>query len=509
MTLTLVPVLGDQLTIGLASLRAADPASAIVLFAEVSEEASYVPHHKKKIAFAFSSMRHFADTLRRDGWTVDYVRFEDPANTGTLAGEIRRSITQNDIDRIVITEPGEWRLRTALEEMADAMTIPVEILEDDRFIASHADFDDWADGRKQLRLEHFYREMRVKTGLLMTADGQPEGGRWNFDADNRQPANPDLFMPRPMQFTPDGVTREVIELVQRHFGDHFGDLEPFWFGVTAEQAKRAFGHFVKTALPQFGDFQDAMISGHAFMFHSVASLYINAGLLDPIDACRRVEDAYRSGDVPLNAAEGFIRQIIGWREFVRGIYWREGPEYVSRNTLNHTRPLPTFFWTGDTDMACIRDVVEQTRAEAYAHHIQRLMITGNFALLAGVDPREVHEWYLAVYADAYEWVELPNTLGMSQFADGGLLASKPYVSSGNYINRMSDYCEGCRYDVKRKHGNGACPFNALYWHFIDRHAPELRRNPRLRTVYATWDRMSESNRLAYRSSATAFLKQLS
>ncbi|WP_425405004.1 cryptochrome/photolyase family protein [Hwanghaeella sp.] len=509
MSKTLILILGDQVSAGISSLRAAPPADAVVLMAEVGAEATYVKHHKKKIALIFSAMRHFAEDLRAQGWTVDYVALDDPDNTGSLRSEVRRALDRHACDRIAVTEPGEWRLRTDMTTWSDSMAVPVDIREDDRFIAGHAEFDAWAEGRKQLRMEYFYREMRRKTGLLMTADGEPEGGRWNFDAENRKPAKADLFMPRPSGFEPDTITQSVLALVQDRFPDHFGDLVPFWFPVTAAQAEEALDSFIDKALPYFGDYQDAMLTEEKFLYHSVLSPAINIGLLDPLDVCRRAEAAYKDGKAPLNAVEGFIRQIIGWREFIRGIYWWAGADYVEGNALGARRDLPWFYWSGDTEMNCIRETVKQTREEAYAHHIQRLMVTGTFALLAGVDPRQIHEWYLSVYADAFEWVELPNTLGMSQFADGGLVASKPYAASGAYIDKMSDYCGHCRFDVKRKNGEGACPFNFLYWDFIARNEEKLKGNPRLGPVYRTWHRMKQETRDAHRSSAARFLDSLS
>ncbi len=504
----LVLVLGDQLSSSLSSLKAADPGRDAVLMAEVQEEATYVRHHKKKIAFLFAAMRHFAEDLRAAGWTVDYISLDSDENSGSLSGEVERAIARHRPERVLVTEPGEWRLRAAMERWSDDLGLPVEILEDDRFLCSRAEFADWAKGRKQLRMEFFYREMRRKTGLLMEGE-EPEGGRWNFDSENRKPAKADLFIPEPGRVAPDQITHAVLDLVAKRFGNHFGDLEPFWFAVTAEGAEAALERFLEVALASFGDYQDAMLEGERFLYHSVLSLYINAGLLDPLAVCRRVEAAYRAGRAPLNAAEGFIRQIIGWREYVRGIYWLKMPDYVDQNFFEATRPLPDFYWTAETDMACLKAAITQTKEEAYAHHIQRLMVTGNFALIAGIDPKEVHEWYLAVYADAYEWVEAPNTLGMSLFADGGLLGSKPYASSGNYINKMSDHCGGCAYDVKRKTGEGACPFNPLYWDFLVRNGDKLRGNPRLAQIYRTWDRMAEDKQADYRNSAAAFLKTLS
>jgi deoxyribodipyrimidine photolyase-related protein len=503
----LIPILGDQLTPSISALDGVDPARAMVLMMEVADETTYVRHHKKKIAFILSAMRHHADRLRGLGWTVDYVALDDPDNSGSFTGEVVRAVARHDADRIIVTEAGEWRVAAMLDAWETVTGVPVEIRQDTRFVASHRAFADWAEGRKQLRMEYFYREMRRKTGLLMDGD-DPEGGKWNYDSENRKPAERDLLMPRPIAFRPDDGTRAVIALVAERFADHPGTLDGFDFAVTHEEAMRQQRHFLAEALPRFGDYQDAMLTGEPFLWHSILSPYLNAGLLDPLDLCRKVEARYRDGDVPLNAAEGFIRQVIGWREYVRGIYWREGPDYVARNFLGATRDLPGFYWTGDTDMQCLSQAIGQTLQHAYAHHIQRLMITGNFALLIGADPARVHEWYLEVYADAYEWVELPNTLGMSQFGDGGLLASKPYAASGAYINRMSDYCGRCRYDVKQRVGKDACPFNALYWDFIARHQDKLERNPRMAMPYRNWAKMAADDKSALRASARAFLDRL-
>lgn len=504
---TLIPVLGDQLTPEIAALKGADPATSIVLMMEVDEETTYVRHHKAKIAFILSAMRHHAERLRALGWTVDYVRLDDADNAGSFTGELARAVERHVPATIRVTEPGEWRVRAAIDGWADKFDCAVEIVEDNRFACSHAEFDAWADDRKQLRMEFFYREMRRKTGLLMDGD-KPEGGQWNYDADNRKPAHSDLLMPRPIAFRPDDITQEVMAMVADRFADHPGSLDHFEFAVTHDEAMRAQRQFLKHALPEFGTYQDAMLTGEPYLWHAVLSPYVNAGLLDPLDLCRRVEAEYRAGRVPLNSTEGFIRQIIGWREYVRGIYWREGPDYARRNFLNAHRDLPGFYWTGETDMYCMSQAIGQTLERAYAHHIQRLMITGNFALLIGADPHQVHEWYLEVYADAYEWVELPNTLGMSQFGDGGLLGSKPYASSGAYIDRMSDYCRSCRYEVKQRVGDDACPFNALYWDFLARNRGKLGDNRRLAMPYRNWDRMDEGTQHALRTQAGRFLKSL-
>jgi deoxyribodipyrimidine photolyase-related protein len=503
----LILVMGDQLTPAIASLAAGDREHDLVLMAELFEEATTVSHHKKKIAFLFSAMRHFADELRALGWRVEYVTLDAPNNQGSFSRQVAAAIADHQPERLVVTAPSEWRVAEMVATWAADGPVPVDILPDTRFLCPVPEFRRWAEGRKQLRMEYFYRDMRRRTGLLMVGD-KPVGGQWNFDVENRKPATRSLFMPHPRGVAPDAVTQEVLALVAQRFGTHFGDLDPFWFAVTRADAEAAFSAFVTDALPQFGDFQDAMLAGEPFLYHGVIAHYLNCGLLDPLRVCQAVEAAYHRGAVPLNAAEGFIRQIIGWREYVRGIYWLSMPGYETRNFFGHTRPLPALYWTAETDMTCLRAAVTQTRQQAYAHHIQRLMVTGNFALLAGVDPKALHEWYLSVYVDAFEWVELPNTIGMSQFADGGLLASKPYVASGAYINRMSDYCSACRYDVKQRTGETACPFNALYWDFIGRHADTLKGNPRMSQMVRTYAGFSADERQRIAATSASVLGAL-
>jgi deoxyribodipyrimidine photolyase-related protein len=504
---TLVPVLGDQLSPDLSSLQGRDRATTVVLMMEVADETTYVRHHRRKMAFILSAMRHHAEALRAGGWTVDYVRLDDPDNTGSFTGEVARALTRHAPARIAVTEAGEWRVMAMLEAWETLFGLPVQIFPDDRFIATHADFEKWAEGKTTLVMEFFYREMRRRTGLLM--DGaKPTGERWNFDKENRKPAVADLFMPRPLPFQPDAITREVLELIATRFPDNPGSLDDFDYAVTAEQARAQADNFMRNALPKFGDYEDAMLTGERHLWHSILSPYLNAGLLDPLDLCRRAEAEYRAGRAPLNSVEGYVRQIIGWREYMRGIYWREGPDYVHRNFFENSRKLPAFYWTGDTDMHCMKEALDQTLETAHAHHIQRLMVTGNYALLIGADPYQVHLWYLEIYLDAYEWVELPNTLGMSQYGDGGLLGSKPYAGSGKYIDRMSDYCGRCRYDVSRRTGEGACPFNALYWDFLARNEDKLRSNHRLAMPYRTWDRMDPAERAATRVQAAAHLASL-
>ncbi|KTF67803.1 MULTISPECIES: cryptochrome/photolyase family protein [unclassified Sphingomonas] len=498
----LILLLGDQLSAGISSLAEADPAEDVVLMAEVAEEAGYVPHHKKKLAFVFSAMRHFAEALRAEGWQLRYTRLDDPANSGSLAGEIERARDAIAPGEILCTEPGEWRLREALAAVPGMRLLP-----DTRFLIDPAGFRAWAQGRRGLRMEYFYRDMRRRTGLLMDGN-DPAGGEWNYDQENRGTLPAGVVPPTLPAFEPDAITREVLALVARRFPDNFGALEPFALAVTRAEAEAARDHFLTHALPRFGDYQDAMRQGAPVLFHAHLALYLNAGLLDPLDLCRRAEAEWRAGRVPLNAAEGFIRQILGWREYVRGIYWLHMPRYAHANALEAHRPLPDFYWTAETDMACMRDAVEQTRTHAYAHHIQRLMVTGNFALLAGIDPYLVHIWYMAVYADAYEWVEMPNTIGMALFADGGIMGSKPYAASGAYIDRMSDYCANCRYQVKRKAGPDACPFNYLYWNFIARHRERFARNPRMGPIVRNFDRMDAARKAEIAEDAGRFLDAL-
>ncbi len=500
-------VLGDQLSRGLAGLADLDMSQDVVLMAEVMEEVTYVRHHKRKIAFLFSAMRHFAEALRAEGVTVDYTRLDDPANSGSIGGEISRAVARHAPDRLIVTEPGEYRLLAAMKSWQDDLGIAVEIMGDDRFLCPPGFFADWADGRKQLRMDFFYREMRRLHDILMEG-GDPVGGKWNYDADNREPPDLSLTVPKPLLFEPDSITDEVLTLVERRCGAHFGDLADFGFAVTRGQALEVLDHFITERLPLFGTYQDAMIEDEPWMYHSHIGFYLNAGLILPAEAVRAAEAAWATGHAPLNAVEGFVRQILGWREFVRGIYWLKMPEYAEMNFLAADRQLPDFYWTGETDMNCMAQSIDQTRRYAYAHHIQRLMVLGNFALLAGLAPRQVNEWYLVVYADAYEWVELPNVSGMVLFADGGYLASKPYAAGGAYINRMSNYCANCKYKVARKTGEGACPFNYLYWDFLIRNRDRLGGNARLGMMYKSLDRMADERVEKIRSDAARFLTAL-
>lgn len=474
---------------------------------ELNAEATYVAHHKKKLVLVLSAMRHFAKTLKSLGYRVCYRRLEDTDRESSFIAEIEQILQASGCQHCVITKPGEYRLLSEFQQWQQTAEAHIELREDDRFLSSPEEFQHWASGKRQLRMEYFYRSLRKRHNILME-DGKPIGGQWNFDQSNRKSLPEEIQPPLPARFEPDTITQAVMELVQARYSDHFGDLDGFHYAVTREQALEVLHQFIEERLPLFGDFQDAMRQQDPWLFHSHLSFYINLGLLDPMEVIAAAEKAFHQTKAPLNAAEGFIRQILGWREYVRGLYWMQMPGYGETNHLNAERHLPKLYWGEPTQMNCLRQCVEDTRRHAYAHHIQRLMVLGNFALLIGAKPGEVNEWYLLVYADAYEWVEMPNVQGMILFADAGLMASKPYAASGAYINRMSDYCRQCQYDVKLKTGPKACPFNYLYWDFLSRNRTKLEQNPRLGLAYRNLDKMSPEAQSAIHESARIFLQQL-
>ena len=475
-----VVVLGDQLDLQSAALEGFDTTQDVVWMAEVAQESTHVWSAKQRIAVFLSAMRHFAAELNARGLPVHYTRLDNGNNLGTLAMELGQAIDLMHPAKLVLTAPGDWRVLQSLRAVAVHKQLPLDLRDDIHFYSTVREFSAHAQGRKQLRLEYWYRELRRKHNVLM--DGiEPVGGQWNFDADNREsfgksgPQN----VPPPTRFAPDEITQEVISLVNSRFTSHPGSLASFGWPVTRSQALVALQAFVAQRLPLFGQYEDAMWSGEAWLYHSHLSCALNLKLLNPREVVQSAEDAYRAGRAPLAAVEGFVRQILGWREYVRGIYWTQMPDYLQSNALDAQAALPTWYWNGDTNMACLKDAITQTLEHGYAHHIQRLMVTGLYALLLGVKPQEVHAWYLSVYVDAVEWVELPNTVGMSQFADGGLMASKPYVASGKYIQRMSNHCKGCKFDPALSTGASACPFTTLYWDFLIRHEPMLKKNPRM------------------------------
>ncbi len=497
-------ILHDQLTRNISSLSDIVQDKDIVLMVELYSEFTYVKHHKKKIVLLLSAMRHFAKELADSNINVRYIKLEDRNNKNSLKEEIQEIIKDGSIKQIIITHPSDYRVSEEIKQWQKILSIAVQIREDNRFLSTPAEFAEWAGSRKQLRMEFFYRQMRKKYNILINGDN-PEGGKWNFDTENRQTPVKDLMIPAHYKSTPDQITTEVIALVNKYFGDHFGDIEPFFFAVTRDEAKLVLKDFITKRLKNFGKYQDAMIENEPWMFHSHLSFYLNCGLLTAIECVEAVENAYHRHNLPINSVEGFIRQIIGWREYIRGIYWHKMPDYKNANFFEATRKLPEFFWKGNSKMNCINQCVKDTKQNAYAHHIQRLMILGNFMLLAGMHPDEVNKWFLIVYADAYEWVELPNVSGMILFADGGYLASKPYAAGGSYIDKMSDYCKNCSYQVKQKNGLSACPFNYLYWNFLARNRLKLHTHPRISMMYRIYDKMSNSQKEAIHSDSKEFL----
>lgn len=504
----LVLVLGDQLDLDAAAFDGFDAAQDAVWMAEVAEESTHVWSSQPRIALFLAGMRHFAEALREAGRPLHYRRLDDPATHESLAAQLAADIAALQPRRLVLTRPGDWRVLQALEGVAREAGLPCELREDRHFFTTPADFAAHARGRKGLRMEYFYREQRRRFGILMDGaqPGQPLGGEWNYDTVNRQafgPDGPGFDLPRPPRFEPDAITREVIALVRERFATHPGRLDAFAWSLTRAQALQALDAFVSERLPLFGPWQDAIWPGEPWLYHAQLSAALNLKLLTPQEVVAAAEREVRAGRVPVASGEGFIRQILGWREYVRGIYWTRMPAYAEGNALDARHDLPAFYWTGDTDMACLRDAVQQTLEHGHAHHIQRLMVTGLFALLYGVDPRQVHGWYLSVYVDAVEWVELPNTLGMSQYADGGLMASKPYIASGKYIARQSPLCGRCRYRPDQRVGAQACPFTTLYWDFLLRHEARFADHPRLALQVRGLARVDAAERERIRAQADA------
>lgn len=511
----LIIILGDQLNADSAAFDDFDPKCDAVWMAEVARESDKVWSSKPRTTVFLSAMRHFRDALIAKGWDIFYRElsvsggawfrsgaFLKNSPAETFSDALVESTAQFKAQKWVIVEPGEWGVRQEINDAALFTGIPLDIREDRHFLCSHTQFASHAKGRKQLRMEFFYREMRSIYGVLME-NGSPVGGDWNFDSENRKAfgkSGPPVHYP-PRRFPPDALTQEVIVLVAERFAAHPGELDAFDWPVTAEEAEQALEDFIAYRLSEFGDWQDAMWTAEPWLFHSRLSAAMNLKLLDPRRVIAAAEHAWKQGKAPLAGVEGFIRQILGWREYVRGIYWLHMPGYLDRNALGAEQPLPAFYWTGKTEMNCLRDALAQTLRYGYAHHIQRLMVLGLYALMIGVRPREVHNWFLAVYVDAVEWVELPNTLGMSQYADGGLMSSKPYIATGKYIQRMSNYCSGCPYNPAESTGPSACPFTTLYWDFLLRHEDALRLNQRMSLQVRNLARLDEPKRQTIRADA--------
>jgi deoxyribodipyrimidine photolyase-related protein len=500
----LVLVLGDQLNRDASAFDGFDAAQDSVWMAEVAEESTHVWSSQHRTVLFLSAMRHFASELQAQGLPLIYRRLQDTGPRSSLFQELAQCLLKHQPQQVLMTGPGDWRVLQGIRQTCAEAGVPLEIREDRHFYSSPRRFAAHARGRKQLRMEFFYREMRREHAVLMDGD-QPCGGQWNFDADNREAfgkAGP-APVPATPRFAPDAITQEVIALVRQRFSSHPGRLTQFGWPVTRADALEALSRFIRERLPHFGRWQDAMWTGEPWLFHAHLSAALNLKLLNPREVVNAAVQAWRDGLAPLPAVEGFVRQILGWREYVRGIYWLKMPAYAELNTLDAQAALPAFYWSGNTDMRCLREAIGQTLEHGYAHHIQRLMVTGLYALLLGVQPQQVHAWYLAVYVDAVEWVELPNTLGMSQYGDGGLMASKPYVASGKYIQRMSNYCEGCRFKPELRTGPQACPFTTLYWDFLLRHEKRLAANPRMVMQVRNLVRVDEGERSAIRAAAQA------
>ena len=504
----LIIVLGDQLDRKAAAFDDFDPALDAVWMAEVAEESMHVWSTKPRIAMFLAAMRHFEQALQQAGLKVHYRRLDDPDNTATLAGELKWALHAFSPDGLVMTAPGDWRVLASIRETAETSGVTLEIRPDRHFFSTVREFAAYLRelNGKPLRMEYFYRAMRRRHQVLM-ANGAPLGAQWNFDKSNRHAfgrAGPGR-LPERSTFEPDAITQDVLQLVQARFADHPGTLDSFAWPVTPQQAEQALKEFVADRLPVFGHYQDAIWPGEPWLYHSQLSAALNLKLIDPRTVVAAVEKAHHEGHVPLESAEGYIRQILGWREYVRGVYWTQMPRYLTHNVLAADRDLPDWYWTADTDFECLHQTIEQTLAHGYAHHIQRLMVTGVFAMMFGVRPQAVHEWYLAVYVDAVEWVELPNTAGMSQYADGGVMTSKPYIASGKYIERMSggQYCAQCRYRPGVSQGPEACPFTTLYWDFLLRHRERFAKHQRIGAQVRNLSRLSGQQADAIRAQAAA------
>jgi deoxyribodipyrimidine photolyase-related protein len=508
----LIIVLGDQLDDQSAAFDEFDSKLDAVWMAEVAEEATYVKSHKQRLVFFFSAMRHFRDLLLDRDIRVHYhaLTARSSQDRGSNFAEVlSKDLKQLRPQKLVMVLPGDFRALQQFQTLADKLKIALEMRPDQHFYCSPEQFAQFADGRKTLVLETFYRQQRQQHDVLMNGD-EPAGGTWNFDQANREPFSKQGpgKLKGPKSFRPDALTQQVFELVESRFAEHPGTLEDFNLPVTKRQAHSMLRHFVKHALPMFGKFEDAMWSDEPFIYHSRLSAPLNIKLLNPRTCVEAAVTAYIQGAAPLNSVEGFVRQILGWREFIRGIYWLKMPAYQDHNFFQHQHELPSFYWDGKTDMQCVSQSMQHVLQYGYAHHIHRLMVLGNFSLLLGVDPYEFHRWHMSMYVDAVDWVSLPNTLGMSQFGDGGVVGTKPYVSTGNYINKMSNFCKSCRYNFKNSTGEDACPITTLYWDFLDRHHDLLAKNHRMAMQMKNVDRKRTAGELKeIRSKANQLKKQ--
>ncbi len=501
-------VLGDQLNPLHSWFSSLDPSVTYVMM-ELRSETDYVPHHLQKIVAFFLAMRDFAEQLKRAGHLIQYIRLDDADNQHSFSKNIGRLIEIYGFEKVEYQEPDEYRLQQEFLLLSTSLKIPLVEISSEHFLTERNELQLFFKGKKKWLMETFYRSMREKHSILMLGQ-KPLGQQWNFDHENRNKLPKNLHIPEPLEFA--HPAEEIIDLIQIQGIKTIGSLKnnaSSW-PINRTESLELLEYFCTHLLPHFGTYQDAMAKGEVFLFHSRISFSLNSKMLAPLEVIQRVELEYHSNSdsLSLGQVEGYIRQILGWREYIRGVYWAKMPGYMNENFFQHSRALPSWFWTGDTKMNCLKESISQSLDFAYAHHIQRLMITGNFALLAGIHPREIHQWYLGIYIDAIEWVEMPNTLGMSQYADGGFLATKPYVSSANYIHKMSNYCETCVYSPKEKTGAKACPFNALYWNFFIQHRSLLENNPRIGMAYRNIDKMDADLKLAYQKQADAFLSNI-
>lgn len=480
----LLLILGDQLDRNSAIFDGYDPAHDQLWMAENDHEITYVPSHKQRIVLFLSAMRHFRDELNDSNRPVQYHQLyaDKRKDSGKSFGELlSQSIKKEKPEAIRVVLPGDYRVKQLLEETAKKHDVPIDFLPDVHFFCTVNEFHKFAKGRKSLLMETFYRQMRKKHDVLMRG-GKPVGGTWNYDHDNRESFSKDGpgDIGRPTSFSHDEITQEVIQLVEDRFGDHPGEVDSFNLPVTPGQAKRMLSDFVKYHLTGFGKYEDAMWTDEPFLHHSRLSTSMNLKLLDPRECVDAAVEAYQEGNAPLASVEGFVRQILGWREFIRGVYWTQMPEYAEKNHFDHQADIPSFFWDGKTEMQCVKQTMSHLLKFGYVHHIHRLMVMGNFALTLGVHPFKFHEWHMAMYLDAVDWVSLPNTLGMSQHGDGGVVGTKPYCSTGNYVDKMSNFCKGCVYNHKKAVGAEACPITTFYWDFLDRHFDGLQSNSRMK-----------------------------
>lgn len=505
---TLRLIMGDQLNIN-HSWFSSPPREAEYLLMEVREEATYVKHHIQKIVCFFVAMREFAKELSRRGFTVHYIKLDQPDNTHSFTSNIKRFVESGKYDAFEYQQPDEYRVDYDLKKLCESLTVPSHKVDSEHFLTTPEHFQKVFKGHKRYLMELFYRDVRRTTGFLMQGD-EPVGERWNFDSENRKKLPNSVTPPPPIEFPRD--VSEVVEMLADEKIPSIGtiDAKRFTWAVTRGDALETLNYFCEKLLPSFGSYEDAMHTQHRTLFHSKLSFAMNVKLLSPREVIEAAIAKWKKskGAISIEQIEGFVRQIAGWREFMRGIYWTHMPQYKTLNFLEARRPLPGYFWNGNTRMNCVRQAVTQSVEDAYAHHIQRLMITGNFTILAGIHPDEVDAWYLGIYADALDWVQLPNTRGMSQFADGGIVGTKPYTSSAAYINKMSNYCSGCFYNFKEKYGERGCPFNVLYWDFLIRNQEKLEKNPRIGMGYRLLAKMSPKDKKAIRDRSALILENL-